>query len=725
LSRPPRSFSRIEVFLGVFMVPSRQGLRSSKSPAGRSIIARSRLICAVEDLEQRRLLSGAAFSPATPPTAISINIGTSFLPSTDYPVGGGSTAVVTGDFNGDGNQDILTANYNGTLNLLLGNGDGTFAPAETFSDGLGSVYGGHVSMAAGDFNGDGNLDIAVAQETGTVSILLGNGDGTFQSPTTLTFSGNVDAVAAADLNGDGNDDLVVGLTSGIGGSTATIDALLSNGDGTFQSPTAVYGGVFEGTIQIAPADFNNDGNVDLAVSTGQFNAASILLGNGDGTFQAPLALPQTGAVEQFAMADLNNDGVPDLIENVYQGGVNQYHGAQVLLGKGDGTFSTGQFISGYDSSIIAADMNGDGNADLVVVHGGGVSILLNNGDGTFSLSLSFPGAGVSRYATAGVVADFNGDGLPDIVTAGQNAPDTVVINDTDQAVPVVDPGPIVPIVLFGSAGLGSSAPASGFKIGAEGRVVVTGTNGADTLNLSVSGSDLNVTLNGISDQVPLAEVTGITLKMRAGDDSVTIQEGVPAVLCKGGAGNDTIEASNTAADTLRGGQGRDSLSGGIGIFDGGPGADTITGFSGEFFGDGGNDSITGSHYIDGGNGSDTLLASLGGGTVIGGAGNDSLGEFFTVGVNGITSTPAIGSVSFHGGAGNDTITASPNAGADTLIGGSGDDSLTGNNGSNDLLIGGTGADTLIGSLGASGTDTLIGGGGHDSVDPGSRDLVIN
>src|SRR5262245_32432137 len=160
----------------------------------------------------------------------------SFLPAVNYPVGSypGSypSAVVTGDFNGDGRLDIAVANETiSTMSILLGNGDGTFQPAQNFAGG-----GGPRSLAVGDFNGDGKLDLVTANFN-DVSVLLGNGNGTFQAPTNIPFGTNPESVAVGDFHGDGQLDLAVGSTEGASyGGVGFANVLLGNGDGTFAGP---------------------------------------------------------------------------------------------------------------------------------------------------------------------------------------------------------------------------------------------------------------------------------------------------------------------------------------------------------------------------------------------------------------------------------------------------------------------------------------------------------
>jgi len=231
-------------------------------------------------------------------------------------------SVAIGDVNGDGKPDIVVANScatgdfyctSGTLGVLLGNGDGTFQPVVIYGTG-----GGHpTSVVVGDLNNDGKPDIVVSNYqtsnsdyTGRIGVLLGNGDGTFQPAVTYLSGGDGNnSVAVADVNGDGRLDLLaVNQGATVGSSTGTLGVLLGNGDETFQpaianSTTSLSADYFG---QMAIADFNGDGKLDVACGASDF----LLLGNGDGTFQASVSLGFDGT--GIAVGDFNGDGRPDL-----------------------------------------------------------------------------------------------------------------------------------------------------------------------------------------------------------------------------------------------------------------------------------------------------------------------------------------------------------------------------------------------------------------------------
>ncbi|PYR76112.1 MAG: hypothetical protein DMF86_13505 [Acidobacteria bacterium] len=244
----------------------------------------------------------------------------------DYPSGYGPASIATGDVNGDGIRDLAVANrLDDSVAVLLGNADGSFQRPV-------SVYLGPnsspCSVGIGDFNRDGRLDLAVANSgANTVSILPGNGDGTFQPALSLAAGTGPASLAVADFNGDGKSDLAVANTG-----SNDLSIILGNGDGTFQPAQRWV--TDAGPSFVAVADFNRDTKPDLAVVNSGSGTISVLLGNGDGTFQAPSTFGAGGThVGSIAVGDFNGDGAQDLaVTNTDANTVS------VLAGNGDGTF---------------------------------------------------------------------------------------------------------------------------------------------------------------------------------------------------------------------------------------------------------------------------------------------------------------------------------------------------------------------------------------------------
>jgi hypothetical protein len=357
-----------------------------------------------------------------------------FLNPSSPAVGTAPYWVAIGDFNGDGIPDLAVANYSDNdVTILLGNGDGTFTATAT-NPATGSDP---ICIAVGDFNGDGIPDLAVTNHDGsptsTLTILLGNGDGTFtakaESPQTGAYPLTV---AVGDFNGDGVADLAVANRG-----SKTVSVFLGIGDGTFMaaanSPTG------NAPIGIAVADFNGDGNADLAVTNAEDNTVTVLLGDGTGKFTAVASTPQTGAnPEGIVAADFNGDGVPDLAVANGLGDT-----LTVLTGNGDGTFTelaNPPSSGGYATSIVASDFNGDGKLDLAVsnLNGSDVTVLLGNGDGTFTEMTTHPAT--SSYTNSLAAGDLNGDGVPDLAVAGIDGGSVTVLLTENQIATAVISG---------------------------------------------------------------------------------------------------------------------------------------------------------------------------------------------------------------------------------------------------------------------------------------------
>jgi hypothetical protein len=367
--------------------------------------------------------------------------GTFVTPYANGPFAGEFNNPVAGDFNNDGKLDLAFIAYEviSTTSptfqtcIELGNGDGSFQlpNCTAVSPPMAGMTESPYWLIAADFNGDGKLDLALSNwsdGTNTVSIFLGNGDGTLQAPQSFpsgpTAPGNL---CAGDFDGDGKLDLAVSnaLT---GAGAENISILLGNGDGTFQNPTEYSAP--SNSVFLAVGDFNRDGKLDLILSNAGTNVY-VGLGNGDGTFQPPQIVATLAETpESLVTADVNGDGKLDLV-TLTSGVSSNIAGVAVLLGNGDGTFqppvtySTPYFS--YGGPVIA-DINGDGKPDLLLApwsRGSGstnttlVSALIGNGDGTFQPAINLPTPALPVGGTGGpaglLAGDFNGDGKVDIL----------------------------------------------------------------------------------------------------------------------------------------------------------------------------------------------------------------------------------------------------------------------------------------------------------------------
>jgi hypothetical protein len=336
----------------------------------------------------------------------------SFAAKAPYATEEGPTYVAVGDFDEDGIPDLAVANNNSSsVSVLLGKGDGTFKVQIAYATGTAPA-----SVAVGDFNGDGIADLAVANlGSNNVSVLLGKGDGTFKAQVAYATGTAPFSVAVGDFNGDGIADLAVANSS-----DNTVSILLGKGDGTFNTQVAYATGSDPNSVAVG--DFNKDGIADLAIANLWDNDVSVLLGNGDGTFQNQVTYAAQRGPTAVAVGDFNGDGIPDLaVANCGSGGSCGEGMVSVYLGNGDGTFQTqATYVTGSNpASIAVGDFNGDGIADLATANAvdNNVSVLLGNGDGTFKAQVTYP-TGSCPFSIA--VGSFNGDGIPDLAVASTN-----------------------------------------------------------------------------------------------------------------------------------------------------------------------------------------------------------------------------------------------------------------------------------------------------------------
>jgi hypothetical protein len=378
----------------------------------------------------------------------------SFVPAAGSPIPTGNqpAAGASADFNGDGIPDLaIMDSYQNAITVLLGNGDGTFRAANGSPiNGVGSTpcssqyQASNCSMAVGDFNHDGKADLAETSDfDNTVIILLGNGDGTFTpaSGSPITVGNFPEAVAIGDFNNDGVLDLAVANAN-----DNTVSILLGNGDGTFTAAAAVPTGGFP--FYLAVADFNRDGAADIAVSNEADSTVSVLLGNGDGTFTQTASSPIPGFnynPAQIVAADFNGDGYPDLAVadfipvNQNPPVVNRTSNVVVMLGNpdGSGTFTPAPgspiTVGLYALALVAADFNQDGHTDLAVDNYGvnttastqTLAILMGDGKGGFTQPL--PTTQLGNSPNALIAADFNGDGTTDLAIPNVGEFDTTIL----------------------------------------------------------------------------------------------------------------------------------------------------------------------------------------------------------------------------------------------------------------------------------------------------------
>jgi len=497
----------------------------------------------------------------------------SFAPPASYTVGTNPFDGALGDFNGDGKPDLAVAN-NTTHNIsvLLGNGDGTFGAKTDYDVGQ-QAYG----VVITDLNSDGKLDIVAETSfslTEGVSVLLGNGNGTFQTRVDYLFSGLAQpkSILASDFNNDTKPDIVV-----IDGDGASV--LLGNGDGTLQ-PAVGYGSSSFAT-SVAVGDFNVDGKMDLAVSSyGVSGTVSIMLGKGDGTFFPQVDYASAPSPFSIVKGDFNGDSKLDLATaNV------QVDSVSILLGNGDGTFAAPVNYGGggFPYELSTGDINSDGKSDLVIAgNGSGLRVLKGNGDGTFQKSVNFEGGG--NFA---IVLDLNGDSKPDIVSAqgansvavfiNQSGPHNIsgTVKDTNNA-PLSD----TTLVLSGGTPVIITTDATGSF--AFNDLTAGQTYTLTPAKLNYTFAPLNQTFNNLSSNV-VASFTGTlnnyTISGRARDLAGNGLAGVTITLSGAMTGTITTGADGTYAFTNLPGGGHYTVTPSLAKFTFGPLSSTVTNLS--------------------------------------------------------------------------------------------------------------------------------------------------
>jgi hypothetical protein len=530
---------------------------SRRSLAGRSL--------GPESLEIRTLLSGG------------------FTPAVTFPVGVHPRAVTVADFNNDGKPDLAVANmgpfstFQSSLSVLLGNGDGSFQPAVTtdiFNSGGGQGFA--PSVAVGDFNGDRLLDVAVSTSgtsaTPAVEVMLGKGDGSFQPiHRILSVAQTPLSVAVGDFDRNGVLDLVTANST-----SGTLSLLLGNGDGSFRPRVDLAVGAAPRAVSVG--DFNSDGRLDVVTAQQISDTVSVLLGNGNGTFAPPLVFAASGEFftpSSMVVGDVNGDGRADLAINSISFLDSDAFQVGVLLGNGDGTFQApllGAAQPGGSGDLALGDFNSDGRPDAAVADelgapSGNLSVFAGNGDGTFQSLIRLDLLTGGNDPTGVAATDLNGDGLVDLVATN------FFFNSGDT--------PSTVGVLLNNSRRGVTATFSA------GVLTVTGDGQDDSIAVSRNAAGTILVNNGaVAIQGGPATVANTRLIMMVGgggNDRLSLDEtngALPRASIFGGDGNDVL-VGGSGNDIIDGGTGNDSAFFGAGddtfVWNPGDGSDRVEG----------------------------------------------------------------------------------------------------------------------------------------------------
>ncbi|MDB5355386.1 MAG: repeat-containing protein [Phycisphaerales bacterium] len=467
----------------------------------------------------------------------------SFTSTQVLTTGSKPTSLAVADANGDGNPDLFVTNSgDATISEFQGNGDGTFQTLPLFAAGVTNPYFDYTA----DFNQDGKPDLLDG------AVLLGKGDGTFQSPPPQ-FTGR--PLCIADMNGDGFPDLVVpGIPY-----PYSIGIALGRGDGTFRDSIFYPLPVTHFVGAIAAGDMNSDGNMDLIAAND--GVITVSLGRGDGTFHQAYTYSSSRFYSSMQIADVNHDGIPDVIAvNADAGGIS------VLLGNGDGTLQPPISTVAYTfhSSLTLADVNADGNIDAVInTPFGTVTVLPGNGDGTFQPAQTLS---TGTYASSTIVADVNRDGRPDLVlndyytnTAtvllnGGNGDRTGEVYAVNSATPVVNPF----VLTAGVEGTPTPRITCSFTGQPQDTFTASVTYGDRSYGFVLALNGKNFTLSNTYQEAGTYNVTVVITDTTAGlvsdpfTATITISDapvvatitGAPATIALGGSVNLNFTATN-------------------------------------------------------------------------------------------------------------------------------------------------------------------------------------
>jgi hypothetical protein len=344
----------------------------------------------------------------------------------DFPTGSNPVGVTIGDFDRNGTLDMAIANdKDDTVQILLGNGDGTFTAGATYT-----LKGSPINIVSADLTGNGILDLITANQLSShIAVFLGNGDGTFQAPQYFATGLHPMSLTFGDFNGNGKIDIATPNFA-----DNTISVLLGNGDGTFQ-PGVPYP-VGAGPLDVKAADLHGDGILDLVSVNNDNKSISVLQGIGNGTFMPEIRYATASKPNSLGVADLNGDGFPDIVTS------NGTSSISILLNSGTGTFPTHTEYpsNSYPAYVVGlADFNNDGRVDVVVpnFNSDQVSLFYGNGDGTLQMPPKIFAVDTNPDAIG--IADFNRDGLLDVAVLNEFAQSVSILTQSSAASVRVEP----------------------------------------------------------------------------------------------------------------------------------------------------------------------------------------------------------------------------------------------------------------------------------------------